>query len=96
MLQACAVLLITSVAVQVTVPVLQVKCATPLTINATLVVCRWGYLVPQITALSLVLAVHLAYAVLLIKNVDVQLTVPVLQVKCATPLTISATLVVCR
>ena len=95
-LQGFAVLLIASVDVQVTVIVLQVKCATPLIINATLLVWMWEIVVPQIMALSLVLAVHLAYAAVLIMCVDVQVTVIVLQVKCATPLRINATLVVCR
>ena len=46
--------------------------------------------------LNLILVVNLDFAVVLTRSVDVQVTVIVLQVKCATQLTTSATLVVCH
>ena len=93
---AYAAALTRCVDVQMTVIVLllTMKCATQLTTSATLVLCLMVNLAQQKMVMMLILAVLLAYAAVLTRCVDVLITVIVLQVKCATSVTTSATLVV--
>ena len=85
-----AAVLTRCVGVQVTVIVLQIKCATQLTTSATLVVCHKSKVAQQIMGMMSMLAVHLACAAVLTRSVDVQVTVIVLQVKVASLTTMNA------